>query len=79
MTASAMRAQLIAYLKSVDDQKITGLYTLLKENIPENIVSPLTNEQLSFLNEEREKHLKGESKSYNWEEVKEMIRNKKAS
>lgn len=36
-------------------------------------------EQLRFLNEERRKHLNGESRSYRWEEVKEMIRKRKAS
>lgn len=39
--------------------------------------SNLTQEQLEFLNVERERHLKGESKSFSWEEAKELIRKKK--
>jgi hypothetical protein len=39
----------------------------------------LTSEQLTFLDEERKKHFSGEGKSYSWDEVKEMIRQKKVS
>ena len=39
----------------------------------------LTVEQLSFLNKEHRKHVNGETKSYSWEEVKDMIRKRKAS
>ena len=79
MTTAAMRAQLIEFLSGADEKKIAGLYALLEENIQENKLPPLTEEQLTFLNEERKKHLSGESKSYSWDEVKEMIRKKKAS
>lgn len=79
MTASAMRTELMAYLADADEKKIMGLYNLLEEAIKEKNSSALTTEQLAFLNNERKKHLSGESKSYNWQEVKEMIRQKKAS
>ncbi len=79
MTTSVMREQLIAYLTDADDKKIMGLYALLEENIQEKALPSLTEEQLGFLNEERKKHLSGESKSYSWEEVKDMIRKRKAS
>jgi hypothetical protein len=79
MTTAAMREQLIAYLSDADDKKIEGLYSLLEDNMHEKASSELTAEQLVFLNEERRKHLSGESISYNWEEVKEMIRKRKAS
>ena len=79
MTTSVMRDQLIAYLADADDKKIIGLYTLLEEDIQDKNLPTLTKEQLRFLDEERKKHLNGESKSYNWEEVKEMIRKRKAS
>ena len=39
----------------------------------------LTAQQLAFLDEERRKHFSGEGKSYSWDEVKEMIRQKKVS
>ena len=79
MTTSAMRKQLIAYLSDADDKKIKGLYSLLEDTIQERVTSELTTEQLSFLNEERRKHFSGESKSYDWEEVKKMVRKSKAS
>ena len=78
MTTSVMREQLIAYLTSADDKKIAGLYSLLEDNLP-TVTVTLSAEQLNFLDEERKKYLSGEGKSYNWEEVKQMIRNKKAS
>lgn len=79
MTTSVMRDQLIAFLADADDKKIAGLYALLEDAIQEKISSALTKEQLAFLNDERRKHLSGESASYTWEEVKQMIRHKKAS
>ena len=79
MTTSAMRERLIAYLSDADDKKIKGLYSLLEDTIEESAHSELSQDELTFLNEERQKHLSGESKSYNWEEVKNMIRNRKAS
>lgn len=79
MTTAAMREQLIAYLSAADDKKIEGLYSLLEDNIKDAASVTLTAEQLDFLNKEREMHLKGESKSYSWEEARELIRKKKAS
>ena len=77
MTTSVMRAQLIAYLADADDKKITGLYALLEDTMQERASSSLTKEQLNFLDGDRKKHLSGESVSHSWEEVKEMIRQKK--
>ena len=79
MTTSAMRKQLIAYVADADDKKIRGLYSLLEESLQERNPSHLTAEQLAFLNEERRKHFNGESNSYSWEEIKEVIRRKRAS
>jgi len=79
MTTSAMRKQLITYLADADDKKIKGLYSLLEETIQEKASSGLTAEQLRFLKEEHRKHISGESKSYNWEEIKEKIMKRKAS
>ncbi len=39
----------------------------------------LTAQQLAFLDEERRKHFNGESKSYSWDEVKNLIRKKRVS
>ncbi len=79
MTTSAMRKQLIEYMADADDKKIKGLYSLLEETLQEKNTSPLTVEQLAFLDEERRKYFSGEGKSYTWNEMKEMILHKKAS
>lgn len=36
----------------------------------------LTEEDYKIIDSRRERHLKGESKSYSWEEVKQRIKNK---
>lgn len=79
MTTASMREHLIAYLQNADEKKIKGLYSLLEDNIKNSSVLELSNEELIFLNKEREKHLSGKSKSYSWEETKELIRKRKAS
>ncbi len=79
MTAPAMRKQLMAYLETADDSKIRGLYSLWKDTLSDKDATGLTDAQLSFLNAEHRKHINGESKSYTWDEVRNRIRNKKAS
>ena len=79
MTTPAMRKQLIAYLENADDKKIKGLYSLLEENIHDQTDSGLTAEQLRFLDQERNKYLRGEGQSYSLSESRELLRKKKAS
>ncbi len=74
-----MREQLIAYLAVADEKKIAGLYSLLEDNIHEQASVSISPEQLKFLDDERQKYLSGEGRSYSWDEVKDMIRRKKAS
>ena len=78
MTTSAMRAQLIQYFADADEKKIKGLYNLLEEVINDKKQVGLTEKELIFLNEQRAKHINGESKSYTWDEVKTAIRQRKA-
>jgi len=49
MTTTIMRERLIAYLTSADDKKITGLYSLLEDNIHESSHVAFSKEQLDFL------------------------------
>ena len=79
MTTPSMRKQLMSYLENADDKKIIGLYTLLEESIHGHKVTTLSTEQLQFLNEEREKYLRGEGKSYSLAESRELLKKKKAS
>jgi hypothetical protein len=77
MDTATIRQQLYEYIEQVNDKKIEGLYLFVEDEISKQHVT-LSEEQVDFLDEEREKHLKGESKSYSWEEAKEIIRNKKS-
>ena len=78
MTVAAIRKKLKTYVDDVDDKKVKALYTLLEEEIEENTSFALTKEHLEILDKEHELHVNGKSKSYTWEEAKEIIRGKKA-
>ena len=74
MTTAAMREQLMTYLADADDNKLKALYTLLEDKMEENPPFALTKEQIKILEEEDTLHFTGKSKSYNWEEAKQIIR-----
>ena len=78
MTVPAIKKRLIGYLEDADDSKIKALYTLLQNDIEESIHAVFSTEQLQILNEEHAMHISGETKSYSWEESKEIIRGKKS-
>lgn len=77
MNTAAIRQQLHEYIEQVNDKKIEGLYLFVEDEINQYHMS-LTEDQINFLDQERGKHLKGDSRSYSREEAKEIIRNKKA-
>jgi hypothetical protein len=77
MTATAIRKKLINYLESADEKKVKAVYTIFEDEINESSEFFLTKDQLDILNKERENHLKGKSKSYTWDQAKEIIRSKK--
>lgn len=66
------------YLADADDNKLKALYTILEDNIEETNSFVLTKEHLKILNEERELHISGKSKSYSLEEATQIIRGKRA-
>jgi len=77
MTVAAIRNKIKTYVDDVDDKKVKALYLLLENDIQENSSFSLTREQLTILDEEHKLHLSGKTKSYSWEEAKEIIRGKK--
>lgn len=77
MAATAIRKKLINYLESADEKKVQAVYTIFEDEINESSEFSLTKDQLDILNRERENHLKGKSKSYTWDQAKEIIRSKK--
>ncbi len=74
MTISAIRKKLKTYVDGVDDKKVKALYTLLQDEIEDSDGFSLSEEHLRILDKEHALHLSGQTKSYSWEDAKEIIR-----
>lgn len=77
MTTSAIRKKLINFIADADDKKIKGMYMLFEEEIEKGEAFVLSDEHINILEEEREKHTNGTSKSYDWQQAKQIIRGEK--
>ena len=77
MTTTAIRKKLMTYIADADDKKVKGLYLLVEDEISNNEKFNLSAAQIKIVEEEKEKHIKGKSKSYSWPEAKEIIRGKR--
>lgn len=74
MTTTILQNQIINLLPRVENKKILkAVHTILEQ---EAVPYKLTQEQMDELDRREEAYLKGEGKSYTWEEVKQKIRNK---
>jgi hypothetical protein len=67
-----IREKLHQFIDSIEDKKAEAIYTLFENEIENDVDA----RRLSLVKEEREKYLKGEGKSFIWEEVKQMALNK---
>jgi hypothetical protein len=77
MTTSAIRKRLMTFIADADDKKVKGMYMLFEEEIERETEFKLTDEHIKILDEEKERHLSGKSKSYSWGEAKQIIRGKR--
>jgi hypothetical protein len=77
MTTTAIRKKLMAYIAVADEKKVKGLYMLIENDLVNDGKFKLSDHQLKLLKQDEQKHLKGKSKSYNWEEAKQIIRGKR--
>lgn len=77
MNTITIREKLHNYLEVAEDKKLAAIYTMLEEDIKQQENFVLNEQQLSLLSDEREKHINQKTKSYNWDEAKAIIRNKK--
>lgn len=77
MTIAAIRERLKTYVDDIDDKKVKALYTLLESDIEDNTSFVLSEEELKILDKEHALHISGKTKSYTWEETKEIIRGKR--
>ncbi len=77
MTTVGIRKKLHEYIADADDNKVKGMYLLLEDEIAKKKDFNCPPKHLEILEEEKRNHLDGASKSYNWEEAKEIIRGNK--
>jgi hypothetical protein len=77
MTTTAIRKKLITYIADADDKKVKGLYMLVEDDMTGKGKFKLSVEEVKILEQERDKHIKGKSKSYSWDEAKQIIRGKR--
>jgi transposase len=66
----------MTYIADADDKKVKGMYMLFEEEIKRESEFKLTDEHIKILDDERQKHLSGKSKSNSWSEAKQIIRGK---
>lgn len=50
------------------------MYTMVEEDIEQHDKFEMSREEIAFLDEERDKHLRGDSLSYSWEAARKIIR-----
>ncbi len=80
MTSISIRKKLHNYIADISDNKVKGMYLLLKDEIEKKEDFQLTPRHLEILEDEKNKHLQGESKSYNRKQARKFISgNKKKS
>jgi len=77
MTTTAIRKKLMTYIADADDKKVKGLYMLVEDEISNKETFQLSANDLKMLEQDRATHMKGKSKSYNWEESRQIIRGQK--
>ncbi len=73
-----IRQKLHQYVDDGDEKLLKLMFALAKEYNEDNDVDLVfTDEDIKLFDERREKRLKGESKTFGWQEAKEMITRKK--
>ena len=78
METSELKNSVLNYVETADE-RLLKLMEALAESY-KNLDSPsvsLSQSQYEILNERRQRHLAGESKSLTWEQVKTNVRNSK--
>lgn len=75
MSILDIKEKLHEYIEQSDDKLLKMIYALVKE-YNEDEPFNLDEERKKLIEAERERYLKGEGKSYSWDEVKQMAINK---
>ncbi len=78
METKGIRKELQEYIDKGDEKLLRLLYTLAREyNEDDNFGLELHEEDINQFEKRRTKRLSGESKTYNWQEAKEIITGKR--
>lgn len=73
-----IRQKLHQYVDDGDEKLLKLMFALAKEyNEDDDVDLVFTDEDIKLFDERREKRLKGESKTFGWQEAKEMITRQK--
>lgn len=78
MNRAVIQEKLFEYIEQATDKKLQELYMLVEDEIGSQPSFMLSEEELRILDEEREKHLQGESRSYNLSEAQSIIRGQRS-
>ena len=70
METTNIRRKLHQFIDVIEDKKAEAIYTLFENDID------TTAQRKKLVLAERENYLRGEGKSYDWEEIKEMALHK---
>ncbi len=70
MEAINIRQKLHEFIDTIEDKRAEAIYTLFEGEMDGNV------QRKRLIQAEREKYLRGEGKSYSWNEVKDMAMNK---
>jgi len=78
MESGDIRQKLHQYIDTGDEKLLKLMYAVAREyNEEDDFEYEFTEEEIKMFDERRAKHLSGESKSYSWEEAKDIITGKK--
>lgn len=78
METISIRQKLHQYIDQGDDKLLKLMYALAKEyNEDDDSAYEFSEEEVKRFDERRSKRLSGESRTYSWQEAKEMITGKK--
>jgi hypothetical protein len=77
MSVAEIKKHLYKAIEEIDDEAfLQAVYTIVSSKMEHGVAYELTDDQLQILEDRREKYMKGEGKSYSWDEVKDRIRKK---
>lgn len=78
MQTTSIRQKLHQYVDKSDDKLLKLMYAIAKEyNEDDDFEYEFTAEEIKVFDERSERRLSGESKTYSWQEAKDMITGKR--